>query len=75
MAPKKDDFREKIDQYLLLPLVLAASVGLAAWVMNTGNRVSAMEVQLPTMQEDVKVIRDDVREIRNWLQPKSHNEK
>lgn len=54
---------EKIVLSVLSGLVL----GLGGWVYTTGSRVAAVEATQGGVQEDVKVIREDVREIRRVL--------
>lgn len=44
-----------------------ALLGLSGWVYSTGSRVSAVETAQAGMKDDVKVIREDVREIRKVL--------
>lgn len=68
MPPRnlKEGLTEKLEHYILFPLLLAAITGLVGWILVMGNRVSALEAVQPGLQEDVKVIRQDVREIRAW---------
>lgn len=54
---------EKIVLSVLSGLVL----GLGGWVYSTGSRVSAVETAQAGVQENVQVIREDVREIRKAL--------
>jgi len=52
---------------LLLSLLGAALLAQSAWVYHTGSRVTAVEVQNVSVQENLQVIREDVREIRKAL--------
>lgn len=52
---------------LVLSILSAAIVGLGGWVYSTGSRVTAAEVSQESIKDDVKVIRDDVREIRRAI--------
>ena len=65
----EQNLKEKLEHYILFPIIFAAITGLFAWVLVTGNKVAALEAQQPTIQENLQVIREDVREIRGYLIP------
>lgn len=51
----------------ILSALTAAVVALGGWVYSTGSRVTAAEVSQSSIKDDVRVIRDDVREIRRAI--------
>lgn len=57
----------RLKDELVIPLITAAFLAMAAWVYTTGNRVTALEVRQPTLEENLKEIRQDVKDIRAWL--------
>jgi hypothetical protein len=59
---------------VLAGLILAAIVGLAGWAYATGNRMTAVEAALKSqekfdaqMHEDLKEIKQDLRQVREIL--------
>lgn len=52
---------------LIFTLLAAVIISIAGLF----SRVTALEVRQPTIEENLKVIREDVREIRNWIVPKA----
>jgi hypothetical protein len=59
----------RIPDSFILPIIASAFLALAGWIYTTGNRVTALETRQPTIEENLKVIREDVREIRQWVVP------
>jgi hypothetical protein len=66
---RPDTLAEKLEHWILFPLILAALTGLVGWVYTTGSRVAALEARQPTLEESLREIREDVREIRKWVVP------
>lgn len=60
--------RRNLDK-LILGLVSAGFIALAGWIYTTGNRVTALETKIPTIDDKLNTIQTDVRDIRNWLMP------
>jgi hypothetical protein len=48
-------------------VMTAAFLALAAWIYSTGNRVTALEVRQPSLEEKVEIIRQDVKDIKDYL--------
>jgi cbb3-type cytochrome oxidase subunit 3 len=61
----------RIPDSVAVPVVTGALLALAAWVYSTGNRVAALEARQPTIEENLNVIREDVRQIRDWVVPET----
>lgn len=56
--------RYKAVQSILASLLLALVSGIISWFVTTDRKVSALEIQQVAIHDDVKVIREDVRELR-----------
>jgi cbb3-type cytochrome oxidase subunit 3 len=61
---------ESLAVTILSGVVTAALLALTAWIYSTGNRVTALEAKVPPIEENVRVIRDQVSDIHGWLMDK-----
>lgn len=61
---------------LAMALLVATILGLAGWIMSQGERVAALEAtdkslggQIGELRDDVKEVKQDVRDIHKYLLP------
>jgi hypothetical protein len=60
----------RVPDNFILPIIASAFLALAGWIYTTGNRVTALEARVPPIEENVRVIRDQVSDIHGWLMDK-----